>query len=205
MKEGMIKATSGFERVVHWSLALSCLLLIFTGMAMMYHSFDFIGDMMGGMGNLKTVHNYTGVFFGVALLFAIGMWWKEAGMFSAGDLQWIKCAGGYLWHVDKDKMPQVGKYNPGQKLFFLVVSLYGIIMCVSGYFMWFPLGFETGLVRIMFVLHALGFVLIFPFFIIHLYLATIGVPGSASAMFTGWVSRAWAKTNHPKWLKEMEK
>jgi formate dehydrogenase subunit gamma len=205
MKQGMIKATSGFERVVHWSLAISCLLLIFTGMAMMYHSLDFIGTMMGGMGTLKTVHNWTGVVFGVALLFAIGIWWKEAGVFSSGDLQWIKCAGGYLWHVDKDKMPQVGKYNPGQKIFFLVVALYGLVMVASGFIMWFPLGFETGLVRIMFVLHALGFVLIFPFFFIHLYLATIGVPGSAPAMFSGWVTRAWAKTNHPKWLKEMEK
>lgn len=205
MKKDMIKATGAFERVVHWCLALSCLLLCATGMGMMYHSLDFIGDMMGGMSNLKYVHNFTGLFFGVALLFAIGMWWKEAGMFSSGDLQWIKCAGGYLWHVDKDKMPQVGKYNPGQKLFFLVVSLYGIIMLISGWIMWFPLGYGIGLVRTMYVLHALGFVLIFPFFIIHLYLATIGVPGSAPAMFTGWVSLAWAKTNHPKWLKEIEK
>ncbi len=205
MKKGMIKATSGFERFVHWCLALSCLLLIITGMGMMYHSLDFIGGMMGGMGNLKTVHNWTGVFFGVALLFAIVMWFREAGIPSfPEDGKWIACAGGYLWHVDKDKMPQVGKYNPGQKLFFLVVAVFGIIMVISGYIMWFPLDFSTGTVRTMFVLHALGFVIILAFFIVHLYLATIGVPGSASAMFTGWVSRAWAKTNHPKWLREME-
>lgn len=204
MKKDMIKATSAFERVVHWSLALSCLLLCITGMGMMYHSLDFIGDLMGGMMVLKYVHNFSGLFFGVALLFAIGIWWKEAGLFSfPEDMQWLKAAGGYLWHVDD--MPEIGKYNPGQKLFFLVVAGYGIVMVVSGLIMWFPLGFSTNLVRIMFVLHALGFVLILPFFFIHLYLVTIGAPGSAPAMFTGWVTRGWLKKQHPKWLKEMEK
>lgn len=50
-----------------------------------------------------------------------------------------------------------------------------------------------------------GFVIIFAFFFVHLYLVTIGAPGSAPAMFTGWVTRGWVKTQHPKWLKEMEK
>jgi formate dehydrogenase subunit gamma len=204
MKKGMIQATDAFERVIHWSLALSCLLLCITGMGMMYHSLNFIGEIMGGMSNLKYVHNFTGIFFGVALIFTIMMWWKEAGVFSLPeDMQWLKAAGGYLWHVDK--VPEVGKYNPGQKIFFLVVAGYGVIMVLSGWFMWFPLAYPTGLVRIMYVLHALGFVLIFPFFFVHLYLVTIGAPGSAPAMFTGWVSRGWVKKQHPKWLKEKEK
>ena len=204
MKKDMIKASSAFERVVHWSMALFCLLLCITGMGMMYHSLNFIGEIMGGMIVLKYVHNFSGLFFGVSLLFAFGMWWKEAGLFSfPEDLQWLKAFGGYLWRVDK--MPEVGKYNFGQKIFFLVVAGYGMIMVVSGLIMWFPLSFSTGLVRIMFVLHALGFVLILPFFFIHLYMATIGVPGSAPAMLTGWVTRAWLKKQHPKWLKEMEK
>ena len=124
MKKGLIKATDAFERIVHWSLALSCLLLCITGLGMMFHSFNFIGDMMGGLRSLKYVHNFTGLFFGVALYFTIRMWWKEAGVFSfPEDLDWIKVAGGYLWHVDK--VPEVGKYNPGQKAFFLVVAGFG--------------------------------------------------------------------------------
>jgi formate dehydrogenase subunit gamma len=204
MKKGMIKATGPMERVVHWCVALSCLLLCITGMGMMYHSFNFVGTLVGGMGNLKLVHNFGGIFFAISLFFAIIMWWKEAGMFSLPeDMDWIKEAGGYLWHVEN--VPEVGKYNPGQKMFFLAVSLFGVIMVASGFIMWFPLGFSTGLVRLMYVLHALGFVVIFGFFFVHLYLVTIGAPGSAPAMFTGWVTRAWVKKQHPKWLKEMEK
>jgi translation elongation factor EF-G len=56
----------------------------------------------------------------------------------------------------------------------------------------------------LFFFHALGFVVIFAFFFVHLYLGTIGSPGSAPAMFSGWVTRAWLKKQHPKWLKEME-
>ena len=203
MKKGMIKATSPFERVVHWCLALSCIFLCITGMAMMYHSLNFLSTPLGGMLNLKVLHNYCGIFFAVSLVFAIAMWWREAGLFSfPEDGQWIMAAGGYLWHVDK--MPQVGKYNAGQKMFFLAVAFFGVVMVATGLIIWFPEGYAMGTLRLMYVLHALGFVIILAFFFVHLYLATIGVPGSAPAMFTGWVSRAWAKTNHPKWLKEME-
>jgi formate dehydrogenase subunit gamma len=119
-----------------------------------------------------------------------------------GDLGWMKCTGGYLWHVDK--VPEVGKYNPGQKAFFLAVAGFGLIMVLTGLIMWFPLSFPPALVRWLFVLHALGFVVIFAFFFVHLYLGTVGSPGSLDAMLTGWVSRAWLKKQHSKWLKEME-
>jgi len=203
MRKGLIQVTDAFERIVHWSLAASCLVLCITGLGMMFHSFNFIGDIMGGLKSLKYVHNFTGVFFALALVFTIGMWWKEAGVFSMPeDLDWIMCGGGYVWHVDK--VPEVGKYNPGQKMFFLVVAGFGVIMVLTGLVMWFPLSFPSWLVRWLIVLHALGFVTIFAFFFVHLYLGTVGSPGSLPAMLTGWVTRAWLKKQHPKWLKEME-
>ena len=203
MKKGLIQATDWYERLVHWMLALSCLALCFTGLGMMFHSLNFIGNIMGGMIVLKYVHNFTGLFFFLALALAIKMWWHEAGVFSMPeDLDWMMVAGGYLWHVNK--VPEVGKYNPGQKMFFLAVAGFGAVMVVTGLIMWFPLSFPAGFVRWMFTFHALGFVVIFAFFFVHLYLGTIGSPGSAPAMFTGWVTRAWLKKQHPKWLKEME-
>ena len=83
------------------------------------------------------------------------------------------------------------------------MAIFGALMVVTGFIMWFqPL--PLGLVIMMYPLHALGFVVIFAFFFVHLYLGTIGSPGSAPAMFSGWVSRAWAKKQHALWLKEME-
>lgn len=87
----------------------------------------------------------------------------------------------------------------------LTVAFFGAAMVASGLLIWFPAGYSPELLRLMYVLHALGYVMIFAFFFIHLYLVTIGAPGSAPAMFTGWVTKAWVKKQHPKWLKEMEK
>lgn len=202
-KKGMIKVSDSFERIVHWCLAISCLILIITGLGMMFHSFNFIGIPFGGLKNLKLVHNFVGILFIPSLFFAILIWWKEAAIFKfPEDLQWIMVAGGYLWHVDE--VPKTGKYNPGQKAFFIAVALCGVLMIISGLIMWFPLGFSRTLVSWMYPLHALGFLVIFPFFFVHLYLGTIGVPGSAQAIFTGYVTRAWAKKQCPLWLEEME-
>lgn len=203
MKKGLIKATSGYERFVHWMLAISCLLLCYTGLGMMYHELNFLGAIVGGVKGLKLVHNYTGLVFGVSLFLALKMWWKEAGIFVfPEDIDWIMTAGGYLWHVDH--VPEVGKYNPGQKMFFLTVAFFGVIMLGTGFIIWFPGSFPTDFVRWMYPLHVFGFLVIFAFFFVHLYLGTIGSPGSLPAMLSGWVTRAWLKKQHPKWLKEME-
>jgi formate dehydrogenase subunit gamma len=203
MKKGLIQVTDGYERVVHWMLALSCIFLCVSGLGMMFQSLNFLGTIMGGLKSLKLLHNFVGLVFGISILLAIRMWWKEAGVFVfPEDLDWIKTAGGYLWHVDK--VAETGKYNPGQKMFFLTVAACGLLMLLTGLIMWFPLALPTGLVRWMYPLHALGFVAIFAFFFIHLYLGTIGNPGTVQAMITGWVTRGWLKKQHPGWLKEME-
>ncbi|MDP2852930.1 MAG: formate dehydrogenase subunit gamma [Smithellaceae bacterium] len=203
MQKGLIQVTDSYERIVHWMLAISCLCLCVTGLGMMFQSFNFLGIIVGGLKNLKLIHNFTGLIFAASLILAIRMWWKEAGVFVfPEDLDWIKTAGGYLWHVDK--VPETGKYNPGQKLFFLTVAGCGVLMLITGLIMWFPEALPISLVRWMYPLHALGFVVIFAFFFVHLYLGTIGNPGTVPAMITGWMDRAVLKKQHPGWLKEME-
>ncbi len=169
----------------------------------MFQTFNFIGLLFGGLKTMKLVHNFTGLVFAVSLILVIRMWWREAGVFVfPEDLDWCLAAGGYLWHVDK--VPETGKYNPGQKAFFLVVAIFGVIMILTGLVMWFPTHLPVGLVRWMYPLHALGFVAIFAFFFIHLYLGTIGNPGSVDAMVTGWMDKKVLTMLHPKWVKEME-
>lgn len=203
IKKGMVKVSSTFERVLHWYLALTCLLLVFTGLGMMFHSFNFIAAPFGGLKNLKIVHNTTGLFFIPALLLTAITWWREAGTLDLpDDIEWLKKAGGYLWKVDK--LPQTGKYNPGQKTFFMFVVLVGIMMIVSGFLMWHPERYSREIVNLMYALHALGVVLLLPFIVVHIYLGTIGVPGSAAIVFTGYTSRDWCLSQCPKWLRRKE-
>jgi formate dehydrogenase subunit gamma len=205
MKKELVKVTSGYERFVHWLMAISCLLLCYTGLGMMYKELNFFGAIIGGLNGLKEIHNVTGIVFGVSLVLAILMWWKEAGIFVfPEDWEWIKAAGGYLWHLDH--VPETGKYNPGQKMFFLTVALFGMLMLGTGFFMWFPGYFPWGIdmFRWLFPLHVFGFVVIFAFFFVHLYLGTIGNPGSVQAMITGWMDESVLRMLHPKWYKEMK-
>src|ERR1035437_9767581 len=101
MQKGLVQVTDSYERVVHWVLAISFLCLCVTGLGMMFQSFNFLGTIVGGLKNLKLIHNFTGLIFTIALLAMIRMWWREAGIFVfPEDIDWIKAAGGYLWHLD---------------------------------------------------------------------------------------------------------
>ncbi|MFZ3104510.1 MAG: formate dehydrogenase subunit gamma [Smithella sp.] len=203
MKKELVKVTSLYERFVHWLMAISCLLLCYTGLGMMYKELNVLGVIFGGVGGLKTVHDITAVVFAVGLVLAILMWWKEAGIFVfPEDWEWIKAAGGYLWHLDH--VPETGKYNPGQKMFFLTVALFGLLMIGTGFFMWFPSYLPANLMDWVYPLHVFGFMVIFAFFFVHLYLGTIGNPGSVSAMISGYMEKPVLRMLHPKWYKEME-
>jgi len=91
-------------------------------------------------------------------------------------------------------------------MFFLTVALFGMLMLGTGFFMWFPGYFPWGIdmFRWLFPLHVFGFVVIFAFFFVHLYLGTIGNPGSVQAMITGWMDESVLRMLHPKWYKEMK-
>lgn len=203
INKGSIKVSTTFERLLHWYLAITCLMLILSGLGMMFHSLNFIGVPFGGLKNLKQLHIYTGLFFIPALLLSIFKWWKEAGTFDLpDDIEWIKKAGGYLWKVDS--LPETGKYNAGQKTFFLTVVVIGLAMIGSGLLMSYPEGHSKELINWMYALHACGIVALLPFIVLHIYLGTVGVPGSAALVFTGYTSRAWCLSQCPKWLRKKE-
>jgi len=172
-------------------------------LGIMYKELNFLGVIFGGLKGLATVHDVMAVVFAISLVLAIVMWWKEAGIFTfPEDWEWIKAAGGYLWHLDH--VPETGKYNPGQKAFFLTVALCGLMMVCTGFFMWYPTILPATLMNWVYVLHVLGFVVIFAFFFVHLYLGTIGNPGSVWAMINGKMELPVLRMLHPKWVKEME-
>lgn len=58
-------------------------------------------------------------------------------------------------------------------------------------------------VAISYVLHDISAVIMLGGIFIHIYLSTIGEPGTFQAMIRGAVSEAWAWTFHPAWFKEV--
>jgi formate dehydrogenase subunit gamma len=201
MSAKYIKASTPVERFIHWVLAISCLLLVISGMGFMFHDLSFISRFFGGHYAMKLVHQYLGIVFGIALLFSLFTWW-EAAKFDADDIEWIKVGGGYL--SKNVKVPEVGRYNCGQKMFFVFIIVFGTLILASGFMMWFPFSFPKELVRWAYVAHVLGLLALAPFIVVHIYLGSIGAPGGIHAMITGYVEREWVKKHHPGWLKEVE-
>jgi len=170
----------------------------------MFHSWSFIPTLLGGHYAAKLMHIYSGLIFGGMLVYSYYLWKKDCE-FEQPDLQWVLKAGGYLWPV-KD-LPPVYKYNAGQKAFFWCLIACGIVIVVTGLFMWLwnPAAVPVVLARIMYMLHAGAVVVLAAFIMIHIYLGTAGNPGTVSAMITGYVSKAWCQTHCPRWYADRGK
>jgi formate dehydrogenase subunit gamma len=169
---------------------------------MMFHSLSFISQFFpGGMPIMKLLHNIDGLVFGLAFLLALAIWAKDTLSLDVDDINWFRVLGGYLWEVEK--VPEAGKFNAGQKAFFIVLFLFWFVMVGTGVFMWFPI-FPPVLTRWLYVFHALGVLVIGGFLVIHFYLGTYGNPGTFQVMGHGYVTKGWAKKHRPKWLRDVE-
>jgi formate dehydrogenase subunit gamma len=96
----------------------------------------------------------------------------------------------------------VGFFNGGQKLQFWEIVIGGGVLLITGLFMWFPEIFGRLLVAISYVLHDISALIMLGGIVIHIYLSTVGQPGTFRAMTRGVVTRSWAWTHHPAWYKE---
>jgi len=204
MKRGELRRFTYAERVVHWMVGLSFVLLLFTGLAFSYPSLFWITALVGGGPAARAIHPVAGIVFSVGLVFMFFLWVKDM-FFSKMDVDWMKAIRAYASH-DRANVPPTGKYNAGQKTFFWVQSVLGVVLLVTGIPLWAPAwggrdfsGEFLGLMRLLHFLATLGGGL---FLIIHVYLGTIAYPGTLGGMLWGNVSRGWARLHHPLWEKE---
>ncbi|BDD89011.1 formate dehydrogenase subunit gamma [Desulfofustis limnaeus] len=192
----MVRKSSVDEVLNHWILAGSCILLIITGFAFLFH-LQGVGAVFGGFGVMKSVHNWAGVVFSVSLLYSMRHYLKESLEYDADDRQWFKVAGGYLSH--KVKVPPMGKYNPGQKLYYLVILLAGIAIAASGFAIWFMKD-DGNIMLLSHLVHNVAFVIFVIVVPVHIYLGTLANPGTFRIMVTGTMPLETAKKRHPKWI-----
>ncbi len=188
------------ERLVHWVVGVTFVVLLLTGLAFSYPSLFWLTAILGGGPSARALHPWVGVLFsgGIAAMFLI--WLKDMPLRTA-DWEWLRAIKHYALH-DRERVPPTGKYNGGQKLFFWTQSVLGVLFLASGMLLWFPSGFGRGLLstaRFIHYLAALGGGL---FLIIHVYLGTVAYPGTVRGMLVGTVTRAWARLHHSRWAEE---
>jgi formate dehydrogenase subunit gamma len=193
----MVRKSSADEILNHWILALSCILLIITGFAFLFQM-ESVGSVFGGFNTMKTVHNWGGVIFSLSLLYSMRHYLKDAFEYDADDRQGFKVAGGYL--SKNVKVPPMGKYNPGQKLYYLAILLAGIAISLSGFGIW--LMKENATVMLLSLLvHNVAFIIFVIAVPVHIYLSTLANPGTFRIMVSGTLPLETAKKRHPKWMK----
>lgn len=151
---------------------------------------------------MKTVHNWGGVVFCVSLLYSMRHYLVDALHYDADDVQWFKVAGGYLSH--KVTVPPMGKYNPGQKLYYLAIVAAGIAIALSGFAIWL-LKDDTTMMLIAHLVHNIAFSIFVIAVPVHIYLGTLANPGTFQLMVSGTLPLESAKRRYPKWMKAVGK
>jgi formate dehydrogenase gamma subunit len=192
------------SRLVHWSVAFTFFLSLITGMPIWTPIFRWMAALVGGLEVARIIHPYAGVLFFLVSVLQFFHW--------LGDMHFRPDEKG-AWHPSKlmaymryeDNMPEGGKYNPGQKVFFWAVTLGALALLVSGIVMWFPLRFPPVVRELAILLHDITFIFFFIGIVTHIYLGTAAEPGTFRSMVRGTVTRPWARLHHPGWLKDIDR
>ena len=190
-------------RINHWITAASLVLLAISGLALFHPTLYFLTYLFGGGANTRAVHPWIGVvlFFGFLGLFL--RFWK-ANLWKREDGTWMARLYDVLTAHD-EKLPEVGKYNAGQKMVFWLMSILIIVLILSGLVLWDQYFFEYTSIeqkRIAVLVHAIAAITIICVWIVHVY-AAIWVRGTIPAMVRGHVTGGWAWRHHRKWLREL--
>jgi formate dehydrogenase subunit gamma len=191
-------------RVAHWLVAITFMLAALSGLAFFHPSLFWFTNLFGGGTWTRILHPFIGVF--MAVVFFLGLAarvWSHNRM-TANDRKWL---GQWRDVLDgnEDKLPEVGKYNGGQKMMFWVTVWSILILLVSGVLFWRPWfahNFPVEVHRVAVLLHAVAATVVILSTIVHVY-AAIWVKGTFRAMMRGTVTEHWARKHHAAWHREV--
>ncbi len=198
-----------FKRVIHWIAALAFVVLIPTGLMIVF------GKYLGGgeiITDARYLHGIFTIVFIVAVFPMLVFWLKDM-LPSFDDIKWTFILGGYL--SKKVKEIPAGKFNAGQKAWFWIATLGGIVMIATGgamYFQNFNFGIASSLgmsqidlLRLSAIIHnILGFAVL-ALFITHLYMSLFAVKGSLDSMISGNKGEDELKYLHSSFYKKLKK
>lgn len=190
-------------RINHWITAISLVLLALSGLSLFHPSLYFLSGLFGGGAWVRVIHPWIGVVLFFSFLGLFVRFWK-ANLWKREDGTWLAKVRDVLAAHDEN-LPEVGKYNAGQKFVFWSMSILIIILIGSGLVIWeqyFSIYTTIPQQRLALITHAIAAVVIIGVWIIHVY-AAIWVKGTIGAMTRGRVTGGWAWRHHRKWLREL--
>jgi formate dehydrogenase subunit gamma len=190
-------------RINHWITAASLVLLALSGLALFHPSLFFLTGLFGGGEITRAIHPWIGVVLFFSFLGLFFRFWK-ANLWKSEDGTWLSRLRDVLTKHE-ERLPDVGKYNAGQKLVFWLMSILIVVLILSGFATWDQYFSQYTTVeqkRVAVLIHSLAAIVIICVWIVHVY-AAIWVRGTIRAMTRGSVTGGWAWRHHRKWLREL--
>ncbi len=192
-------------RVLHWIHSGAFVLLFLTGLVLFIPPLAILAQ--GSWTRL--IHRIGAFVFVVAPLIYLPLNWKsswqgikEAFTWGSEDLGWLQAAPRYYFLGDETAMPPQGHMNSGQKLWWLMVIVFGLVFVASGMVMWaFKTVAPAGLLQGMVILHDVAFIATGAMLVVHVYLSAIHplMAGALGSMVRGKVSADYARSHHARW------
>lgn len=215
LRRGMIRLTapptgrhierfSSVERVAHWSMAISFVILAVSGLVLLFGKhvlLPVIGytlfSWLAAIG--KNLHNFIGPLFLLSIIVSFLLFVKD-NFWKAEDANWIAKAGGLL---DGEHVPS-WRFNFGEKfMFWFGVVFLGLSVSATGLIMDFPnFGQVRDTMQTVNIIHSVGALLFVCLMLGHIYIGTIGMEGAYDSMRYGHVDEAWAREHHELWYNQ---
>lgn len=199
----LIKRYTSRERSNHWVVAIAFILAALSGLALFHPAFFFLTNLFGGGPWTRILHPFIGVLMVLSFMVLAVRFWS-LNRITPADREWRRRIKDVLRNRDQG-LPEVGKYNAGQKYLFWVMVICVPVLLLSGFVIWQPWFapiFPIVLLRIAVVIHALAAWIMILGIIVHVY-AAIWVRGTMRAMTRGTVTEAWARHHHRAWYRQM--
>lgn len=190
------------DRANHWIVAITFVLAALSGLSMFHPALFWLSNLFGGGPWTRILHPFIGVVMFAAFVALALRFWRNNGMASR-DWQWLRQWRDVV-NNREDRLPEVGKYNAGQKLLFWTLVLCMLVLVVTGVLFWrpwFAASLPIDVVRLATVVHSAAATVLIISIVVHIY-AAIWVKGSIRAMTQGIVTVRWAAQHHRAWLRE---
>lgn len=215
LKRGMIRLSgpptgrhiqrfNSLERVAHWSMAISFVILAVTGLVLLFGKHVLLPvfgytlfSWLAAIG--KNLHNFIGPLFLLSIVVSFFIFVKD-NVWKKEDADWIAKAGGLL---SGEHVPS-WRFNFGEKfMFWFGVVFLGLSVSVTGLIMDFPnFGQVRDTMQTVNIIHSVGALLFVCLMLGHIYIGTIGMEGAYESMRYGHVDEAWAREHHELWYNE---
>src|ERR1700682_6772072 len=148
-RRATLERYSSGQRTNHWLIALAFVLAALSGLALFHPALFWFTNLFGGGPWDRILHPFIGLFMIVAFIFYAAKMAHENRMLPR-DWAWLRRIMDVISNRE-ERLPEVGRYNAGQKLVF-----YSVVLCLTGLLLtgiviwrvYFSLYFPIGVIRV---------------------------------------------------------